>query len=561
MAVQRAALRVHTEDNLVLRQVGLHNTFKTLLISSDSKCDALEKDMIEKMCKGMTDEQRKVIQTECRTYRLYVEVNAGSARLFRDGESPWTTTQTHPKPKILFKPGPEEEEKDALDDITMEDTEHVRIYLGDNPVLREVGLHNTFKSVEISSRHTVSDVEDLVIAKMVKGMTQEQTELIQEQVMHYRLVEMKPQKGGKEKENVLSSSQKPWNCLRVTASGKASRLLFKPMASGSNEKTTRGKLSFLKKGRTSSAASADVINEKKIKYAASKQKMNDTLKIRNGVNPLVNHLHNLERTLGRYEEDGTRYSRVARQFATEVQQQTTLLPFDDSIRVEFGEILKTLELSEAAEKIGLLSSCVAAAVKRSVEVATSDDFQRLEESMDKAAEDYQTRFDAFQAKPTQQTSEELFQADIAFDGLNTSMNNHLHLIEAQTSFEMEEALCSYLLGLHGFYRQAYLRVDAAMPLVQRSLSVLHQKRTGFLERKSSTRPDEQTTQHLQGYLLYRPGTSSSLGWKVRWIGLKNGNLIHYAHWNDKLPENSLSLEGASVSVAEVSFRSRDLRVV
>jgi hypothetical protein len=31
-------------------------------------------------------------------------------------------------------------------------------------------------------------------------MTQEQTELIQEQVMHYRLIEMKPHKNGKEKE-------------------------------------------------------------------------------------------------------------------------------------------------------------------------------------------------------------------------------------------------------------------------------------------------------------------------------------------------------------------------
>jgi hypothetical protein len=58
----------------------------------------------------------------------------------------------------------------------MEDTENVRIYLGDNPVLREVGLHNTFKSVLISSKHTVSDVEDLVIAKMVKGYVARRTD-------------------------------------------------------------------------------------------------------------------------------------------------------------------------------------------------------------------------------------------------------------------------------------------------------------------------------------------------------------------------------------------------
>jgi hypothetical protein len=83
-------------------------------------------------------------------------------------------------------------------------------------------------------------------------------------------------------------------------------------------------------------------------------------------------------------------------------------------------------------------------------------------------------------------------------------------IEAQTSFETEEALCSYLLGLHGFYRQAYLRVDAAIPLVHHSLSVLHEKRTTFLERKTSTRAEDHNVKHLQGYLLFRAGNSSSM---------------------------------------------------
>jgi hypothetical protein len=67
------------------------------VVCIDSTCGALEKDMVLKMCKGMTAEQRDVIQNECHSYRLYVDTGPGDPRLFRDGENPWITTQTQPK--------------------------------------------------------------------------------------------------------------------------------------------------------------------------------------------------------------------------------------------------------------------------------------------------------------------------------------------------------------------------------------------------------------------------------------------------------------------------------
>jgi hypothetical protein len=51
---------------------------------------------------------------------------------------------------------------------------------------------------------------------------------------------------------------------------------------------------------------------------------------------------------------------------------------------------------------------------------SSDTLQRLEESMDKAVDDYQSRFDAFQAKPTQQVCQPVSQSvmDYVFDLLS-----------------------------------------------------------------------------------------------------------------------------------------------
>jgi hypothetical protein len=55
-SVKRAALRVYTQDNLVLRQVGLHNTFKTLLVTSGRK-------LYTQMPSVLFDGRRRVVKT------------------------------------------------------------------------------------------------------------------------------------------------------------------------------------------------------------------------------------------------------------------------------------------------------------------------------------------------------------------------------------------------------------------------------------------------------------------------------------------------------------------
>ena len=70
---EMGVLRVYLEDNVVLRQLGLHNTFKTFPVDEKATVDVVHQKMIKQMSRGMSPAQVQVIEEQCAEYQL-VEV-------------------------------------------------------------------------------------------------------------------------------------------------------------------------------------------------------------------------------------------------------------------------------------------------------------------------------------------------------------------------------------------------------------------------------------------------------------------------------------------------------
>lgn len=68
---EKGFLRVHLPDNIFLRQLGFENTFKTLDVNNQRTAAELEDMMREKMCKGMTEQQKVTISKQCQAYHLH----------------------------------------------------------------------------------------------------------------------------------------------------------------------------------------------------------------------------------------------------------------------------------------------------------------------------------------------------------------------------------------------------------------------------------------------------------------------------------------------------------
>src|SRR3989338_4154115 len=332
---QRAPMcpvRVFLEDDIVLRQLGLHNTFKTLTITEATTTQEMEADMISKMQKGMQPIQKEVIEKQCTSYKIHLEIN-GSDRVLRTSDKPWIATQSNPKPRLVFKP-PEHvsfEEKASVqrqrsatsspssssnllsssspnvasaslltlssasssgkisrrdaatvpklfsdDEIGDVDRTLVKVMIGENLVLLPVGLHNTFKTIPLTSNDTASKVEAILIEKMVVGMTREQSNLIQEQVLRYRLFAVREGKPPQ----LFAANDKPWNSQRRTKDAGPAKLLFQ--LHGAIEKSEASKDSGLLEKKLASNY-ADF--QSKVKTV--RQLQSDVLSLSNRINLLT----------------------------------------------------------------------------------------------------------------------------------------------------------------------------------------------------------------------------------------------------------------------------------
>ena len=98
----------------MLRQLGLHNTFKTLPVDNQAGKGEVQARMIKAMSKGMTEAQVEVIKEHCTSYCLY-EKSGENTRELDDNEIPWLLFQKDKTITFFFKP-PEEGSKVTGDD-------------------------------------------------------------------------------------------------------------------------------------------------------------------------------------------------------------------------------------------------------------------------------------------------------------------------------------------------------------------------------------------------------------------------------------------------------------
>jgi hypothetical protein len=69
---ERIVARVYLSDEQILRQVGLNNAYKTLLLTSSSTPSNTTSSMLKAMCKGMHPADKNVIEVKCSSYAFFV---------------------------------------------------------------------------------------------------------------------------------------------------------------------------------------------------------------------------------------------------------------------------------------------------------------------------------------------------------------------------------------------------------------------------------------------------------------------------------------------------------
>ena len=103
----RGVLRVYLEDHVVLRQLGLHNTFKTLPVDDSATAEVVHQKMIKTMSRGMTPAQVQVIEEHCDNYKI-VEVFEGNSKQLEPEQIPWKIFQENQKITFYFRPPQED---------------------------------------------------------------------------------------------------------------------------------------------------------------------------------------------------------------------------------------------------------------------------------------------------------------------------------------------------------------------------------------------------------------------------------------------------------------------
>jgi hypothetical protein len=197
-------VRAYLGDNVIFRQLGIHNTFKTLVLTVDTSVVEMRDDMLKKTCKGMTATQRQLIQEECSDYTLYNLLENGALAKLADAETPFRSVQrlafrstSQPLgmrlteadvaqrsiPNLLNEPVVQQAQPPPLPD----GSRMIRAYVDDNAAFRSLGIHNTFKTLIVNDELTVDALEQAMLGKLCKAMTYDQKRTIREQCEGYRL--------------------------------------------------------------------------------------------------------------------------------------------------------------------------------------------------------------------------------------------------------------------------------------------------------------------------------------------------------------------------------------
>ncbi|MDP2434892.1 MAG: hypothetical protein Q8P67_04050 [archaeon] len=196
-------MRAYLPDNVIWRQLGIHNTFKTLVLTPETTVTQMKESMFQKICKGMTYTQRALVAEECHDYTLYDFLPSGALAKLKDNDKPFQSVR-----KLAYRstnvplptpPTQEEVNKKSIPNLLNhpppkpksvelpEGTRMIRAFTDDNPVFRELGIHNTFKTLILTEDTTVSELIPIFIAKLSKAMTSQQIDRLKRQCESYRL--------------------------------------------------------------------------------------------------------------------------------------------------------------------------------------------------------------------------------------------------------------------------------------------------------------------------------------------------------------------------------------
>ena len=66
----------------------------------------------------------------------------------------------------------------------------LRVYLGDDDVLRSLGLHNTFKTIPVTEDTIILNLQTMLMQRLVKGMTPQQKEILESACQNYVITEI-----------------------------------------------------------------------------------------------------------------------------------------------------------------------------------------------------------------------------------------------------------------------------------------------------------------------------------------------------------------------------------
>jgi len=205
-------VKVYLEENASLERVGLNNTHRTLVIQSLTNARDMRKDMIKKMGKAMNQMQMQIVSEECVDRRIHLRLLLSSdskkakhrrymERVLQPTEpvQPYFSVFAPKDVEFWFLPYPPRTHyfdsnhmDDDDDDISMDDGIEnkgmIRVYLPDNIFLRQLGLHNSFKTLMITSQTSVQQTEALTIKKLLGGIQGTKgIDTAQEQCKHYSL--------------------------------------------------------------------------------------------------------------------------------------------------------------------------------------------------------------------------------------------------------------------------------------------------------------------------------------------------------------------------------------
>jgi hypothetical protein len=427
----------------------------------------------------------------------------------------------------------------SLDEIAEVDKAMVRVNLGDNPVLKHLGLDNTFKTIELTSNMNTAEVERSIAHKMTAGMTKEQTELINEQCMLYRLFVVR----GDKPPRLMAADEKPWNTQRRTASGQTAKLLFRAHTKMTKDaaKTKRGAQEAMQELTRQRADFDDAVRQ--------------TEQLESEADKLAERMENLHRTAQRYQTDATHAAELHTELGIEISRLTEAKPTaHGTLLTEYGRVVAALYASAGALVHAPFDSGLIATLSALYENSQDERLGTLRAEVASAGANYARQHDHVLKKGVKdvKSREALWSASLAFHGLNRQYVSLLQDITSSGVAELEEQLAVQLIGMRAYHAAAAASIDAALPAVNSAVARIETERRTYIDRKSKGTPPADV---VEGYLL-RYEEAPSPHCQLLWYYCSGPDLFELKRWTDTISDSASRIDLNRCTVQPVAADDR-----